>query len=241
MASKQQRPTARNKYCDSHLLTLFLYYPTIDHYERESIIANHLYAYDLPDGLVPEGDLAVDTEAMGLNNLRDRLCVVQLSDGNGDAYLVHFPQANYDAPNLKKLLSDTNRQYLFHFARFDVAIMMQYLGITFSNIYCTRTASYLCRTYTDRHGLKDLCKELLGVELSKQQQSSYWGAAELTTEQTDYAASDVLYLHRLRDELEERLQALSRQELAQRVMRCIPVRSELDLSGWAEKDIFAHS
>lgn len=178
---------------------------------------------------------------MGLNNLRDRLCVVQISDGNGDAHLVHFPEARFDAPNLKKLLSDESRVKLFHFARFDVAIIQHYLHVKMTPIYCTKIASRLCRTFTDRHSFKELCRELISQEISKQQQSSNWGAAELTPEQIDYAAADVLYLHALREKLDALLAREGRSELARRTMDCIPVRAELDLLGWADVDIFAHS
>ncbi len=204
-------------------------------------MTNYLHTYDLPDDVTFDGDIAVDSEAMGLNNLRDRLCAVQLSDGKGDAHVVHFPGPNYDAPNLKAVLADPARCKLFHFARFDVAIIKHYLGVDTTPLYCTKIASRLCRTYTDRHSLKELCRELLGVELSKMQQSSDWGAGELTQDQLDYAASDVLYLHRLREELNIRLEREGRKELAERTMACIPVRAELDLLGWAEQDIFAHS
>lgn len=188
-----------------------------------------------------EGDLAVDTEAMGLNNLRDRLCVVQLSDGNGDAHLVHFPEPRFDAPRLKALLSDESRVKLFHFARFDVAIVKHYLGVLMEPIYCTKMASRLCRTFTDRHSFKELCRELIAQEISKQQQSSNWGAEELSQEQIDYAAADVLYLHRLREKLDAMIAREGRTELAERVMAAIAVHSELDLAGWADVDFFAHS
>lgn len=178
---------------------------------------------------------------MGLNNLRDRLCVVQISDGNGDAHLVHFPEPKFDAPNLKALLADESRVKLFHFARFDVAIIKHYLGVDISPIYCTKIASRLCRTFTERHGFKELCKELIAQDISKQQQSSNWGAPELSEAQIGYAAADVLYLHQLRAKLNEMLEREGRLELAQRVMNCIPVRCELDLLGWAEVDIWAHS
>ncbi len=205
-----------------------------------SAITNYLHNNDLPEDVSFRGSLAVDTEAMGLNNVRDRLCVVQISDGCGDAHLVHFPEARYDAPHLKKLLADTSRPKIYHFARFDVAILMQYLGVEAGPLYCTRTASRLCRTYTDRHGLRDLCREILGIEISKQQQTSYWGAAELSEEQIAYAAADVLYLHQLKEALDGRLEACGRLTLAQRVMDCIPARAALDLAGWAAEDIFAH-
>jgi ribonuclease D len=187
------------------------------------------------------GDLAIDTEAMGLNNKRDRLCVVQLSDGNGDAHLVKFEKGPYNAPNLVALLSDPKRMKIFHFARFDLAIMREYLGIRLSNVYCTRTASRLVRTYTDRHGYKDICRELLGVDISKQQQSSDWGAPELSPEQVEYAASDVLHLHKLRAKLDVMLQREGRVELAQACFNFLPFRAELDLAGWEDQDLLAHS
>ncbi|MDE3015721.1 MAG: ribonuclease D [Pseudomonadota bacterium] len=214
-------------------------------------MTNHLHQGDLPAGVTLKGDIAVDTEAMGLNNKRDRLCLVQLSDGNGDAHLVQFAQAprssseavahvHYDAPNLKKLLADPKRTKIFHFARFDLAIMRHYLGIRITPVFCTRTASRLVRTYTDRHGYKEICKELLGVDVSKQQQSSDWGAGSLTREQIDYAAADVLYLHRLRDKLDEMLSREGREDLAQSCFNFLPCRAELDLAGWENEDIFAH-
>ncbi len=190
--------------------------------------------------MILEGDLAVDSEAMGLNNHRDRLCVVQISDGKGDAHLVQFAKGDYHAPNLVEYLKDPSRMKLFHFARFDVAIIKQYLGIVAEPVYCTKTASKLCRTYTDRHSFKDLCRILLEVDISKLQQTSDWGAEELTQEQIDYAAADVLYLHALRDKLDALLEREGRKELAYRTSACIPVRAELDLEGWAEVDIFAH-
>jgi len=185
----------------------------------------------LPEGLNLGNCIAVDTEAMGLNNLRDRLCVVQISAGDGDAHVVHFPKAEYNAPNLKKILADENIRKLYHFARFDVAIIEQYLGVRAAPLYCTRTASRLVRTFTDKHGLKELCKDLLGVDISKQQQSSYWGAETLTNEQVDYAASDVLYLHRIKEKLDVMLERENRVILAQELMDCIPARSSLDLAG----------
>lgn len=187
------------------------------------------------------GDIAVDTEAMGLNNKRDRLCLVQLSDGNGDAHLVQFAPGKYDAPNLVKLLSDPKRVKIFHFARFDLSIMRYYLGVRTAPVYCTRTASRLVRTYTDKHGYKDICKELLGVDISKQQQSSDWGHEKLTPEQIEYASSDVLYLHRLRVKLDEMIAREGREELAQACFNFLPYRAELDLAGWEDQDIFAHS
>lgn len=188
-----------------------------------------------------KGDIAVDTEAMGLNNKRDRLCLVQVSDGNGDAHLVQFEKGVYNAPNLTKLLTDPKRTKIFHFARFDLAIIREYLGIRVMPVYCTRTASRLARTYTDKHGLKELCKELLGVEVSKQQQTSDWGAAKLTQEQIDYAASDVLHLHKLRDRLNDMLAREGREELLAACCNFLPYRAELDLAGWADQDIFAHT
>lgn len=204
-------------------------------------MADFLHLFDLPDDVRFDGDVAVDCEAMGLQQKRDRLCVVQLSDGKGDAHLVHFPEARYDAPNLKAVLSDQDNTKLLHFARFDIALIKEYLQVLMQPVYCTRTASRLIRTYTDRHGLKDLCKELLGIDISKQQQSSYWGCDVLTEQQIAYAASDVYYLHQLRDILEERLVKEGRQELAAETMKALPVRAWLDIEGWAETDIFAHS
>jgi ribonuclease D len=194
----------------------------------------------LPDGLKLEGDIAIDTEAMGLNNRRDRLCLVQLSTGDGNAHLVKFERDSYDAPNLRKLLSNPDTMKLFHFARFDVSIMRLYLGVLVQPIYCTRTASRLVRTFTDRHGLKDLCRDLIGKEISKQQQSSDWGAPELTTEQKEYAANDVLYLHQLRTVLDKMIAREGRQELARACFNFLPARAMLDLAGWEDQDIFAH-
>lgn len=204
-------------------------------------ITNFVHKGDLPSDVVFHGDIAVDTEAMGLNNKRDRLCVVQLSDGNGDAHLVKFEWGVYNAPNLVALLSDPNRVKLFHFARFDLSIMRHYLGVRVSPVYCTRTASRLARTYTDRHGYKDVCRELLGIDISKQQQSSDWGAETLSPEQVDYAASDVLHLHKLRAKLDEMLKREGRYELAQECFGFLPVRAALDIAGWENEDIFAHS
>jgi ribonuclease D len=202
----------------------------------------HFHEEDLPAELAfADGPIAVDTEAMGLLPGRDRLCLVQLADGNGDEHLVRFSTASdYSAPRLKALLGDPNRLKLYHFARFDVAILRAYLGILAAPLYCTRTASRLVRTYTDRHGLKDLVKELLCVEISKQQQTSDWGAAELSEAQREYAATDVRFLHALKDKLDERLDRENRLELAQACFDFLPHRALLDLAGWAEKDIFAH-
>lgn len=195
---------------------------------------------DLPADVTFEGDIAVDTEAMGLNNRRDRLCVVQLSDGKGDAHLVQIDPKTFAAPRLKALLEDNNRVKIFHFARFDVAILRHYLKADVRPIYCTKIASKLCRTYTDRHGFKDLCRELLTQDISKQQQSSDWGADELTPEQVNYAASDVLYLHDLRAKLNVMLAREGRTALAQECFSFLPTRAALDLEGWPETDIFAH-
>ena len=193
------------------------------------------------DATFADGPIAVDTEAMGLMPGRDRLCLVQLADGKGDEHLVRFAQgSDYSAPNLKALLSDPNRLKLYHFARFDVAAMRAYLGITAAPLYCTRTASRLVRTYTDRHGLKDLVKELLCIEISKQQQTSDWGADELSDAQREYAASDVRFLHQLKEKLDERLARENRTELAQACFDFLPHRALLDLAGWAEQDVFAH-
>jgi ribonuclease D len=202
----------------------------------------HLHQEDLPSDVVfADGPIAVDTEAMGLIPGRDRLCLVQLADGKGDEHLVRFAQgSDYSAPNLKALLTDPKRLKLYHFARFDVATMRAYLGIIAAPLYCTRTASRLVRTYTDRHGLKDLVKELLCIEISKQQQTSDWGADELSDAQREYAASDVRFLHQLKDKLDERLARENRVELAQACFDFLPYRALLDLAGWAEQDVFAH-
>jgi ribonuclease D len=200
----------------------------------------YLHEGDLPQGLLSDGPIAVDTEAMGLDPHRDRLCVVQLSDGGPDEHLVRFDPGAYDAPNLKRLLGDPNRLKLYHFARFDLAMIRHYLGVMAGPVYCTKTASRLVRTYTDRHGLKDLIKETLGIDISKQQQSSDWGSPELSEAQKEYAASDVRYLHRLKAVLDERLAREGRTTLAQACFDFLPWRAELDLAGWPEADIFAH-
>lgn len=205
-------------------------------------MAVYLHEEDLPgDVSFVDGPIAVDTEAMGLNPHRDRLCVVQLSDGKGDEHLVRFRKgSDYSAPNLTALLTDPQRLKLYHFARFDLGIMQAYLGISAAPVYCTRTASRLVRTYTDRHGLKDLIKELLNIDVSKQQQTSDWGADELTDAQRDYAASDVRYLHALKEKLDERLERENRVGLAKACFDFLPARASLDIAGWAEQDIFAH-
>ena len=202
----------------------------------------HFHEEDLGEEVrFADGPIAVDTEAMGLVPGRDRLCLVQLSDGKGDEHLVRFgPDSDYSAPRLKALLSDPNRLKLYHFARFDVGIMSKYLGIVAAPLYCTRAASRLVRTYTDRHGLKDLVKELLGHDLSKQQQTSDWGAPQISDAQRDYAASDVRYLHALKEKLDERLARENRTELAQACFDFLPYRALLDIAGWPDQDIFAH-
>ena len=201
----------------------------------------HFHEEDLPAGVLAAGPVAVDTETMGLITGRDRLCLVQISDGRGDEHLVRFgTNTTYDAPNLKAVLADPGRIKLFHFARFDLAAIEHYLGVTATPVYCTKIASKLVRTYTDRHGLKNLVDELLGVSLSKQQQSSDWGGPDISEAQREYAASDVRYLHRLRDELDRRLAREGRTELAQACFDFLPARARLDRLGWAEADIFAH-
>jgi ribonuclease D len=202
----------------------------------------HFHEEDLGEDVhFADGPIAVDTEAMGLVPGRDRLCLVQLSDGKGDEHLVRFgPDSDYSAPRLKALLADPNRLKLYHFARFDVGIMSKYLGVVAAPLYCTRTASRLVRTYTDRHGLKDLVKELLGHDLSKQQQTSDWGAPQISEAQRDYAASDVRYLHALKEKLDERLARENRTELCQACFDFLPYRALLDIAGWPDQDIFAH-
>jgi ribonuclease D len=201
----------------------------------------HLHEEDLPEGALGPGPVAVDTETMGLRLGRDRLCVVQISDGRGDEHLVRFASGSgYEAPNLKAVLADRSRLKLYHFARFDLASIRAYLGVMAEPVYCTKTASRLIRTYTDRHGLKELVKELLGQDLSKQQQSSDWGAPELSDAQKDYAASDVRYLHQLKEKLDERLEREGRMGLARACFDFLPHRATLDLAGWADEDIFAH-
>jgi ribonuclease D len=204
-------------------------------------MAVHFHEEDLPAGVLAEGPVAVDTETMGLHSHRDRLCLVQISDGRGDEHLVRFgPGSRYDAPNLKAVLADPGRLKLYHFARFDLAAIQLYLGVTAAPVYCTKTASRLVRTYTDRHGLKDLVRELLGQEISKQQQSSDWGGPVLSDAQKDYAASDVRYLHAMKTELDRRLEREGRTALAQACFDFLPARAKLDLAGWPEVDIFAH-
>jgi len=199
-----------------------------------------LYQNDLPDGLNLGPLVAIDTETLGLNPFRDRLCLAQLSSGDGVCHAVQFAAGKYDAPNLKRMLADPGVTKLFHFARFDVAMFQRYLGVRVQPLYCTKIASKLVRTYTDKHGLKDLVKELLGVELSKEQQSSDWGAAELSERQLAYAANDVAYLHELKKALDAMLEREGRAHLAQACFDFLPTRAELDLGGWEEVDIFAH-
>ncbi len=199
-----------------------------------------LHRFDLPDGVGFGDAVAVDTETMGLDPHRDRLCLVQLSAGDGHAHLVQFPEPRYQAPNLHALLEDAGVTKLFHFARFDMAVLRHYLGVAVTPVYCTKIASRLIRTYTDRHGLKDLCTELLNIELSKQQQASDWGAAELSRAQLKYAAADVLHLHAIRARLDAMLAREDRGELAEACFRFLPTRVVLDLGGWTADDIFAH-
>ncbi len=200
----------------------------------------HLHHGDLPAGLDFGDSVAIDTETMGLNPHRDRLCLAQLSAGDGVCHLVQFAPGAYDAPNLRRLLADPATLKIFHFGRFDIAVLAHYLGTTAMPVYCTKIASKIARTFTDRHGLKDLCRELLGIEISKQQQSSDWGARELTDEQLRYAAADVLHLHALKARLDEMLVREGRLALAAASFTFLPSRAKLDLGGWETEDIFAH-
>jgi ribonuclease D len=203
-------------------------------------MATKLHRGDLPPGLDFGASVAVDTETLGLNPLRDKLCVVQLSAGDGSAHLVQLDRSTYDAPNLKALMADTAVTKIFHYARFDVAAIKHHLGVDTAPVYCTKIASKLVRTYTDRHGLKDLIRELLGIEVDKLQQSSDWGAYVLTDAQKKYAASDVLYLHELKSRLDQMLAREGRSAMAKACFEFVPVRSALDLGGWTEEDVFAH-
>ena len=203
-------------------------------------MTNHLYQNDLPDGLDLGPIVAIDCETVGLNPHRDRLCVVQMSGGDGDAHLVQVSKGQTSAPNLCRMLADPNVLKLFHFGRFDIAALLNAFGTLTAPVYCTKIASKLVRTYTDRHGLKNLLDELLKVDISKFQQQSDWGAAELSQAQIDYAASDVLYLHAMREKLDERLQREGRSDIAQACFDFLPTRARLDLAGWPEIDIFAH-
>jgi len=200
----------------------------------------HLHKGDLPAEVTFGGSVAVDTETMGLNPHRDRLCVVQLSAGDGVCHLVQLPKGQYEAPNLKKVLGDPSVTKIFHYARFDLAIIEKFLGVTCTPVYCTKIVSKLVRTYGESHGLKALCRELLGIELSKQQQTSDWGAETLTPEQQQYAAADVLYLHRLRELLEKRLEREGRTAFSRACFEFLPTRARLDLAGWPDEDIFSH-
>ncbi|AEH62674.1 3'-5' exonuclease [Zymomonas mobilis subsp. mobilis str. CP4 = NRRL B-14023] len=201
----------------------------------------YFHEEDLPKDALSEGAVAVDTETMGLITHRDRLCVVQISDGKGDQHLVRFaPDSDYSAPNLKAVLSDPNRLKIYHFGRFDIAAILYYLGVMAAPVYCTKIASKLVRTYTDRHGLKELVRELLGQDISKQQQCSDWGGEKLSDAQREYAASDVRFLHGLKEKLDIRLKREKREELAQACFDFLPTRAKLDIAGWSETDIFAH-
>jgi len=204
-------------------------------------VAVYLHKGDLPDSVTFNGAVAVDSETMGLSLIRDPLCLVQLSDGGPEAHLVQLDRSSYDAPNLKRVLIDPARTKIFHFARFDIAMFMRDLSVITTPIYCTKIASKLVRTYTDRHGLKDLTKEVLGRDISKDQQSSDWGAPELSDAQLAYAASDVLYLHQLKAKLDEMLAREGRVDIAQSCFEFLPTRAALDLAGWEGSDIFAHA
>lgn len=201
----------------------------------------HYHKGDLPADIDLGPRIAVDTETLGLSLVRDALCVVQLSSGDGDAHVVQMDRSSYDCPNLKRVLSDPGSVKILHFARFDVAMIQRYLGVTLAPVFCTKIASKLCRTYTDRHGLKDVTRELVGVDMNKQQQSSDWGAQTLSQAQLEYAASDVLHLHILQDRLTAMLEREGRMEMAQACFDFLPTRAALDLAGWPETDIFAHS
>lgn len=203
-------------------------------------MAIKLHKGDLPAGIDFGASVAVDTETLGLNPHRDKLCLVQLSSGDGNAHLVQLDRSNYDAPNLKALMADNNVLKIFHFARFDVAVMKAYLDVDVAPVYCTKIASKLVRTYTDRHGLKELVREITGVDLSKQQQSSDWGLPVLSDAQKQYAASDVLYLHELKLRLDQMLKREGRQEIASACFEFLSTRTALDLAGWPDQDIFAH-
>lgn len=201
----------------------------------------HLHQGDLPGKVLKGSSVAIDTEAMGLKPIRDRLCLVQLSDGEGDVHIVQFPAHQpYHAPHLKSLLADASIVKIFHFARFDVALLFQYLGVLSAPLYCTKIASRLARTQTNRHSLKDLCKDILDVELPKEEQMSDWGSPLLSQKQLSYAAADVLYLHQLKQKLDQLLIREGRQDLAEACFRFLPYRAQLDLLGWEEEDIFQH-
>ena len=199
-----------------------------------------LHKGDIPSDLDLGKVIAVDTETIGLNNLRDRLCVVQLSAGDDTAHIVQIAKDQADAPNLQRVLGDTSVQKLFHYARFDVAVIKHYLGVECTPLYCTKIASQIARSYTQKHSLRELCRELLSVNLDKQQQCTYWGADDLSEEQLQYAANDVLYLHQLQDKLNHMLEREGRKDLAEKTFECVMTRAELDLAGWLDVDIFAH-
>ena len=203
-------------------------------------MTTYLHHHDLPKDIEFTSAIAVDTEAMGLNIIRDRLCLIQISQGDGNVHIVKF-DGNFNAPNLVKILTNDHILKIFHFARFDMAILFHYLNINFSNIYCTKIASRLARTYTESHGLKNLCEELLGIEISKKQQSSDWGNKNLSDKQLDYASSDVLYLHQIKDKLNEIIIREHRQELLKDCLKFLPTRVKLDLAGFSNIDIFSHS
>ncbi len=201
----------------------------------------HVYKNDLPQGVTFTGAVAVDTETLGLKPTRDRLCLVQLSQGDGIVHIVQFDGENYEAPNLKAVLGDRNLVKIFHYARFDLAVIAHYLNVHAAPLWCTKIASKLVRTYTDRHGLKELCRELIGVEMSKQQQSSDWGALELSEAQLNYAASDVLYLHQLKDKLEMMLDREGRRPMAEACFDFVLIRAAMDMTGFEDIDIFSHA
>lgn len=212
----------------------------LDRIEREAVVTIHFYKNDLPDGLDLGPSVAIDCETMGLNPHRDRLCLVQMSSGDGNAHLVQIAKGQSEAPNLVKMLTDPSVLKLFHFGRFDIAVLDHTFGALTAPVYCTKIASKMVRTFTDRHGLKNLCQELVDVDISKQQQSSDWGADNLNDAQKTYAASDVLYLHRIKEELDRRLAREGRTELAQACFDFLPTRARLDIAGWPEIDIFSH-
>jgi ribonuclease D len=200
----------------------------------------HFYKNDLPTDLNLGSEIAIDTETMGLNLIRDRLCLIQISSGDGNAHLVQFEYGKYEAPNLKKVLSDDKTLKIFHFARFDLAALQHYLKVELKNIYCTKIASRLTRTYSDAHGLKALCDELLGIDLSKKQQTSDWGNVQINEKQMEYAASDVLHLHKLKVKLDEMLRREGRTEIFEACLKFLPTRAKLDLQGFGGVDIFSH-
>jgi ribonuclease D len=203
---------------------------------------NYLYQGDLPNNIQFTNSIAIDTETMGLNNQRDRLCLIQISSGDNSCHLIQLGGTfGYSAPNLKQLLKNNSILKIFHFARFDLAIIKKYLGILPKNIYCTKIASKIARTYTDKHGLRELCKELLNIEISKQQQSSYWGSEILTKSQIKYASNDVLYLHQIKEKLDQILVRENRSQLLSPILNFLPTRVKLDLNGWENMDIFSHS